>query len=242
MLGGVTFLNNTAVLLEDIDANSLDCTTASATCCTGRSARGNFYYPDGDPVLIRNQATSSLQSLYMTHNQGSISLRLQAGDSPPLGRYHCEVPDGRGTLQNLYIRIGEIIISTSVYKLTIHVNFHFIGTAISPPGPNTTTDEPTMISVVAVVFDAIVLDIPNSLSSVTDKVRVRIEERQAPSDSTTQTKAPIVFTAPITTSSPRQQVIVTIPQSNITAVEKRSAYFVKVSQYCIPYSNAVPMH
>jgi hypothetical protein len=106
MLGGVTYLNNTAVLLEDID--SLICTTARTGCCEGGS--GTFYYPNGDPVLNRNQATSSLQSLYMTHNQGSISLRLQAGDSPPLGKYRCQIPDGRGTLQNLYIRIGELIV------------------------------------------------------------------------------------------------------------------------------------
>ena len=109
MLGDITFLNNTAVLLEDINANSLECTTASAACCAGGSAHGNFYYPDGDRVLMQNPASSSLQSLYMTRNQGSISLRLQSGDSPPLGRYRCEIPDGRGNLQNLYIRIGEII-------------------------------------------------------------------------------------------------------------------------------------
>ena len=113
MLGEVIFLNNTAVLLEDIDADSLECTTARADCCAGGSARGNFYYPDDDPVLLQNPATSSFQSLYMTRNQGSISLRLQSGDSPPLGRYRCEIPDGRGNPQNLYIRIGEII---SVYK------------------------------------------------------------------------------------------------------------------------------
>ena len=74
------------------------------------------------------------------------------------------------------------LVCTSMCKLIIHVNYHFIGTAISPPGPNTTTDEPTP-----------------------------------------------------------QQVIVTIPQGDIAAVEKRSDYFVKVSQYCTPYSNAVPV-
>lgn len=104
MLGEVTYLNNTAVLLEDIGTNSLICTTARTGCCSGGNEM--FYYPSGDPVLVQNRATSNLQSLYMTHNQGSIGLRLQAGDDPPLGRYRCEIPDGRGTLQSLYIRIG----------------------------------------------------------------------------------------------------------------------------------------
>ena len=111
MLGGVTYLNNTAVLLEDIGTNSLVCTTASTTCCVGNSLPGiGFYYPDGDSILNQVQASSALQRLYMTQSQGLISLRLQAGtDNPPLGRYRCQIPDGRGNTQNLYIRIGEII-------------------------------------------------------------------------------------------------------------------------------------
>ena len=110
MLGGVTYLNNTAVLLEDIGTNSLVCTTASTTCCVGNSVQGvGFYYPDGSLIPTQVQASSSLQRLYMTQNQGSISLRLQAGiDSPPLGRHRCQIPDGRGTPQSLCIRIGEI--------------------------------------------------------------------------------------------------------------------------------------
>ena len=107
MLGGVTYLNNTVVLLDEINAsNPLICTTAHSSCCTG--GQGKFYYPDGGPILMQNAASFSLQSLYMTQNQGSIDLRLQlSGDRPPLGKYRCEIPDGRGILQNLYIRIGK---------------------------------------------------------------------------------------------------------------------------------------
>ena len=109
MLGGVTYPNNTAVILEHIDKNSLMCTTAHNYCCQS-SAQGNFYYPNGEPVLSLIQASSSRQSLYQTRNDGSISLKRQAGEIfPPLGRYRCEIPDGRGTLQTLYITIGEAI-------------------------------------------------------------------------------------------------------------------------------------
>ena len=110
MLGGITYPNNTAVLIEDIgeaDMNSLKCTTAYEPCCQS-SQQGNFYYPNNDPVLIQPQASSSRQSFYRTRDSGSISLKRQSGDPPPLGRYHCEIPDGRGVLQNLYIAIGEL--------------------------------------------------------------------------------------------------------------------------------------
>ena len=106
MLEGITYLNNTVVLLEDISSeNPLICTTSSTTCCTG-SNMARFYDPNG--ARIQNQPS---QSLYVTKSQGSISLnhRQQAGERPPLGGYRCQIPDGRGSLQNLYIRIGEVI-------------------------------------------------------------------------------------------------------------------------------------
>ena len=106
MLRGVTYPNNTAILVEDIDsANPLICTTASTTCCAGVPDVG-FYDPNGTRILRQNQY------LHVTQNQGSISLsrRPQVGESPPLdllGTYRCEVPDGTGTKQRLYIRIGK---------------------------------------------------------------------------------------------------------------------------------------
>ena len=113
MLGGVTSFNNSVVLLEDIDSESpLTCTTTHTSCCTGGDdMQGKFFYPDGSPVQTQSQASSSSQSFYITQNQGSISLIRQDGDPPPLGSYRCEVPDGEGSLQNLYIRIGETMLS-----------------------------------------------------------------------------------------------------------------------------------
>ena len=123
MLGEVTSFNNSAVLLEDIDSeNPLTCTTAHTSCCTeGHDTQGGFFYPDGSPVQTQSQASSSSQSFYVTQNQGSISLIRQDGDLPPLGSYRCEVPDGGGSSQNLYIRIGEIELS-----MTLCVYVHII--------------------------------------------------------------------------------------------------------------------
>ena len=114
MLGGITYPNNTAVILEHIgeeDKDSLKCTTVHSRCCK-TNEQGKFYYPNGEPVLPLSQASSSPgQGLYQTRNNGSISLKRQAASelSPPLGRYQCEIPDGRGNLQTLYITIGEAI-------------------------------------------------------------------------------------------------------------------------------------
>ena len=110
MFGGITYPNNTAVILEHIgeeDKNSFICTTSRIDCCqTG--IQGKFYYPNGEPVLSLSEASSSRQSLYQTHNHGSISLKQKHGETfPPLGRYRCEIPDGKGTLQNLFFTIGE---------------------------------------------------------------------------------------------------------------------------------------
>ena len=105
-----------------------------------------------------------------------------------------------------------------------------LGTAINPQGPNATTDEPTMIIVTAVVCDAIVLNIPDTLNiSLINRIEALIQ-REASSSDSTQTNPPIIFTAPIMArTSLGQQQIVTIPQENITAIEKGLTYFVKVS-------------
>ena len=109
MLGGMTYLNNSAVIIEEIGEgvmNSLKCTTAYDRCCQ-TVRRGEFYYPNNDVVNIESQAISRGESFYRTRSSGSINLNKQSGDPAPLGRYRCEIPDSRGILQNLYITIGE---------------------------------------------------------------------------------------------------------------------------------------
>lgn len=92
-----------------------------------------------------------------------------------------------------------------------------------------------MIGVGAVVHDVIVLNIPNTLANVTNKLEVRIEERQVSTDSVTQTKAPIIFTTSFMAidNSRGQQQTIMIPSEKIAAFEKSSAYFVKVSGSCM---------
>ena len=110
IFGGTTYPNNTAVILEHIGEearNSLVCTTAHNGCCEA-DQQGKFYYPNGETVLSLSQASSMGQSLYLIRNKSSISLKRQPGGVfPPLGRYRCEIPDSKGTLQNLFFTIGK---------------------------------------------------------------------------------------------------------------------------------------
>ena len=111
--------------------------------------------------------------------------------------------------------------------------FTFLGAAVCPPEQNATT-VPTMINVAAVVYDKVAINIPNAFVSVIAEVQAQIEKQQTMPDS-----APIIFTARI--NSRGQQQTITIPQENITVIEKESTYFVKVSDHVtnnlITYTN-----
>ena len=109
MLSGITYRNNTAVLIENIgenDFDSLKCTTALDTCCQNPN-RGNFYYPNGSEVLSMSQSSLRGGSVYRSRGSGFISLKQRTGDPAPLGQYRCAIPDGRGMTQNLYITLGK---------------------------------------------------------------------------------------------------------------------------------------
>ena len=83
-----------------------------------------------------------------------------------------------------------------------------------------------MISVAAVVYDTIVLNIPEALRNLIAKIEIKINDQQ------TSGKASIIFTASIMDgNSHGQQMRFTIPQRNITAIDKSSAYFVQVSDH-----------
>ena len=103
--------------------------------------------------------------------------------------------------------------------------FIFLGAAVSRQEQNATTG-PTMISVAAVVYDTIVINIPDGFVSVIAEVEARIEDQLTMPD-----LAPIIFTAHI--NSRGQQQTITIPQENITAIKKESIYFVEVSDCMI---------
>ena len=105
MLGGITYPTNTSIMIQELgesDKDSLKCTTTLETCCQN-SSQANFYYPNGSEVLSLRGG-----SIYRTRGNGFVSLKKgTVGEPAPLGRYRCEIPDGKGIVQNLYITLGE---------------------------------------------------------------------------------------------------------------------------------------
>ena len=109
--------------------------------------------------------------------------------------------------------------------------FIFLGAAVSRQEQNATTGHgPTVISVAAVVYDRIAINIPGAFVSVVAEIEARIEKQQTMPDS-----APIIFTAHI--NSHGQQPIITIPPESITAMEKDSTYLIKVSDHVLSALN-----
>ena len=113
-LGGITYPNNTIVLLEDIGEgdNALLCVSNNTDCCgVPSSFRGEFFYPNGTVVPTQ----SADHSFYRNRGPGFIRLNQRANAvNPLLGRYRCEILNDVGVIQRLFINIGECTCSTSI--------------------------------------------------------------------------------------------------------------------------------
>ena len=122
---GVGFvLNNTAipehgiVTLDNIgiDGAALRCMTDNTQCCSivqtrGVSGVGQWYFPNGtavpNPIALSQETGMTVLpadlALYRTRDDRAVLLHHNFGGVN--GIYHCEVPDGSGVTQNLYIGI-----------------------------------------------------------------------------------------------------------------------------------------
>ena len=113
VLNGVTYPNGSTVLRTDIGEGNaaLNCTTDSTTCCRngvgGETRAGDFYFPNGSIVLRSVSAPSN--SYYRTRSSMLISLNRRQ-TATQTGQFRCEIPDASGTIVNLFINIGIIII------------------------------------------------------------------------------------------------------------------------------------
>ena len=119
-LRGKTYINNDTVLITDIgeDAAALLCVTDREDCCK-TTMTGEFYYPDGNIVMVR----ASSDSLYRNRGVGLIRLNRRNGATSPLGRYRCEIPDSHGVIRSIYINIGKH--TYKVYWCHMYVASHF---------------------------------------------------------------------------------------------------------------------
>ena len=94
------YTNNSVVNITDIGTGSaaLLCTSTRQRCCF--SGDGWWYFPDGSEVE-RNSAT-----YYRTRSRspGTIHLHRNPG-ATTTGIFRCEILDGSGDLQSLYVGI-----------------------------------------------------------------------------------------------------------------------------------------
>lgn len=94
------------VYVDDIGEgiNALICHTSRRDCCSTVGNRyGEFYYPNGTLVGIRDKnepmyRNRGSQMIRLNRNSGSLSL-------PPLGWYRCEIPIESGEQQSISINI-----------------------------------------------------------------------------------------------------------------------------------------
>ena len=102
MLDGITYLNNTIVLITDIgeDNDALLCMTVKSDCCRS-SAVGEFYYPNNNTAV----GYSQVNSLYRNRDTQVVRLNRRNNALSPTGVYRCQIPDSSGRMQNIYINI-----------------------------------------------------------------------------------------------------------------------------------------
>ena len=101
--------------------NSLHCVTDYSDCCN-KSGLGDWYDETGMPV---HQGGDGNSSLYVTRGERVVYLNRRTGGSR--GMWRCDIPDGSGTDQSIYIYLGTrqkgiiIIMKRSFgYHLTHH--------------------------------------------------------------------------------------------------------------------------
>ena len=100
-LKGKMYTNNSVIDISNIgeEENALVCKTDKEDCCGTLPNRfGEFYYPNGDRVLIR----ASGQGFYRNRGEQLIRLNRRPGIMFPTGVYSCEVPDSDGTNRKIF--------------------------------------------------------------------------------------------------------------------------------------------
>ena len=105
-LKGMVYANNSAVPMLNIGKgeNALLCRTNKKECCgTPPNRYGEFYYPNGIRIPVAKQK----HGFYRDRGQQVIRLNRREEVASPRGKYRCEIPDGDGVTQKIYITLTE---------------------------------------------------------------------------------------------------------------------------------------
>ena len=99
-LNNVQYTNNSVVTITDIGTGSaaLNCTSTRQRCCF--SGDGWWYFPDGSEI----QRISATYYRTRSRSPGTIHLHRNPG-ATTTGIFRCEILDGSGIFQRLYVGI-----------------------------------------------------------------------------------------------------------------------------------------
>ena len=104
-LGGEIYANNSVISVNSVgegEEGALICRTDKVDCCgTIPNRFGQFYYPNGVQVPVKNAA----HVFYRNRGDQLIRLNRREGTASPTGRFCCEIPDASGEVQNLYVTL-----------------------------------------------------------------------------------------------------------------------------------------
>ena len=101
ILSGQRYSNNSRISLHSINEgeNALVCKTDLVNCCGTEPNRfGEFYYPNGVQVPIQKLG----HGFYRNHE---VRLHQRDGVTTPRSRFHCQILNASGDLQNIYIEL-----------------------------------------------------------------------------------------------------------------------------------------
>ena len=104
ILNGVQYTNNSVVNITDIGTGSaaLICTTTNQACCLSTDG-SQWYFPDGSTV--QRTGTTYYRSRTISIGGGGTIRLNRNPHGTTTGIFHCDIPDGSGDLQSLYVGI-----------------------------------------------------------------------------------------------------------------------------------------
>lgn len=106
---GQEYGNNSVVNVHSIGegTKALLCVTDKQDCCNASSSNraetfGEFFFPNGTRVPTDEKR----HGLYRHQGERHISLNKREGVKFPAGRYSCELLDGGGVIQEVFIYLS----------------------------------------------------------------------------------------------------------------------------------------
>ena len=124
-LNSVQYTNNSVVTIMDIGTGSaaLICTSTNLACCLSTDG-SHWYFPDGSQV--QRTGTTYYRTRTISHVGGGTVVLNRNPGATTTGVFHCDIPDGSGDLQSLYVGIYNATTGESCTTNHEPVNMHMI--------------------------------------------------------------------------------------------------------------------